>query len=40
VRETLANEVVAEWNLTDYQVFRVSETTVDEVAEFILRKQS
>ncbi|HPT30528.1 MAG TPA: hypothetical protein PLW67_01755, partial [Prolixibacteraceae bacterium] len=35
VRETLADQVVSEWNLTDYRILRISETTVDEVVDFI-----
>jgi nucleoside-triphosphatase len=35
VRETLTDQVVSEWNLTDYRIFRISETTVGEVADFI-----
>lgn len=35
VRETLADQVVSEWNLTDYRILRISETTVYEVVDFI-----
>jgi nucleoside-triphosphatase THEP1 len=38
VRETIADQVIDEWNLTDYKVFRVKESSVDLIVEFVRNK--
>jgi len=35
VRDSITELVIDEWNLTGYEIFRVPETTADEIIEYL-----